>query len=140
MVGRRPSALASRIWDRRRVKAAGDRRPRRRASCSAAVSSLTNSGGYRIRVEQPNVISPWVLFAALNAPIVKRQIRAKQFTQDIIDTLGKRLWEVILPIPRDLAVRAKVAKETQQVVETRATLRNRAKQIAIEIEGGRGGT
>lgn len=41
-----PAALASRIWDRRRVNATGERRPRRRASRSAAVNFRTNSGGF----------------------------------------------------------------------------------------------
>jgi hypothetical protein len=40
-----PDALASRIWDRRRVKASGERRPDRRAFRSAAVNSRTNNGG-----------------------------------------------------------------------------------------------
>lgn len=34
-------------------------------------------------------IGPGLLFAALNTPVVKRHIRAKQFTQDVIDTIGK---------------------------------------------------
>ncbi|HZL37148.1 MAG TPA: hypothetical protein VFC78_17645 [Tepidisphaeraceae bacterium] len=89
----------------------------------------------RIRVIDKEAVDPWLLFACLNAPIVKRQIRAKQFTQDIIDTLGKRLMEVILPIPKDKAFGSKIARETQEVILKRIELRNRAKQIALEVEG-----
>jgi len=32
-------------------------------------------------------------------------------------------------------LRTKIASETRQVIETRAQLRNRAKQIALEVEG-----
>jgi type I restriction enzyme M protein len=66
---------------------------------------------------------------------VKRQIRAKQFTQDIIDTLGKRLMEIVLPIPMDKEFSAKIARETEEVILKRIELRNRAKQIALEVEG-----
>src|SRR5262249_47886122 len=42
--GRRPSALAERIWDRRSVKASGERRPARRASRSGSVRGRTKVG------------------------------------------------------------------------------------------------
>lgn len=99
------------------------------------VRMLFQSHIYRIRVVKPDVIDPWLLLACLNAPIVRRQIRAKQFTQDIIDTLGKRLFEVVLPIPKDAALRRRVAEETRRVIETRVQLRNRAREIALEVEG-----
>jgi type I restriction enzyme M protein len=76
-----------------------------------------------------------ILLALLNAPIVRRQMRAKQFTRDIIDTLGKRLFEVLLPIPKDADKSDRIAKETREVIETRAKLRDRTKEIALEVEG-----
>jgi hypothetical protein len=75
------------------------------------------------------------LLACLNAPIVKRQIRSKQFTQDIIDTIGRRLMEIALPVPRDEPTRRRIAEETRGIIETRSRLRNRATQIALEVEG-----
>jgi len=76
-----------------------------------------------------------LLFACLNTPVVRRQIRGKQFTQDIIDTLGKRIFEVILPIPKDKELRERVARETQDTVLARVALRNKAKQISLDVEG-----
>lgn len=99
------------------------------------VPMLFQSHIYRIRTLAKKEIDPWLLFACLNSPIVKRQIKAKQFTQDIIDTLGKRLFEVVLPIPKDAKVRKKIAEETKRVIETRVQLRNRAREIAFEVEG-----
>jgi type I restriction enzyme M protein len=99
------------------------------------VPMLFQSHIYRIRVVKPADLDPWLLLACLNAPIVRRQIRAKQFTQDIIDTLGKRLFEVVLPIPKDSALRKRIAEETRCVIETRVQLRNRAREIALEVEG-----
>ena len=99
------------------------------------VPMLFQSHIYRIRVLAKKEMDPWLLFACLNAPIVKRQVRAKQFTQDIIDTLGKRLFEVMLPIPKNAETRKQIAEETRRVIETRVQLRNRAKEIASEVEG-----
>jgi len=96
---------------------------------------LFQSHIYRIHVQKPNIIDPWLLFTALNSPIVKKQIRAKQFTQDIIDTLGKRLFEVVIPIPKDKRLCEQISLETREIIETRVRLRNRAKEIALAFEG-----
>jgi type I restriction enzyme M protein len=96
---------------------------------------LFQSHLYKIRVRKPDEVDPFLLLAMLNAPIVKRQIRAKQFTQDIIDTLGKRICEVILPVPKDKVLRDRIARETRETVLARVALRNKAKQIVLAIEG-----
>ncbi|MGS0724259.1 hypothetical protein, partial [Shewanella sp. 30m-9] len=57
-------------------------------------------GLYKIRVNENDSIDQWLLLALLNSYLVKRQIRTKQFTRDVIDTIGKRLFEVVLPIPK----------------------------------------
>lgn len=92
-------------------------------------------GIYKLRVDKKDELDPYLLLALLNTPIVRRQMRAKQFTRDIIDTLGKRLFEVVLPIPKDAKVRDQIAKETRETVQTRVRLRNRTKEIALEVEG-----
>lgn len=92
-------------------------------------------GIYKLRVLDKTRLDPYLLLALLNTPIVRRQMRAKQFTRDIIDTLGKRLFEVVLPIPKDTGLRRRVAEETRRVIETRVQLRNRAREIALEVEG-----
>jgi type I restriction enzyme M protein len=92
-------------------------------------------GIYKLRVNNKDGLDPYLLLALLNTPIVRRQMRAKQFTRDIIDTLGKRLFEVVLPIPKDTEVSQKIAIETRETVQTRVRLRNRTKEIALEVEG-----
>jgi type I restriction enzyme M protein len=99
------------------------------------VPMLFQSHIFRIRVLKEQTLSPWLLLACLNAPIVKRQVRSKQFTQDIIDTLGKRVLEIYLPIPKDEALRKRLADETKRVIEKRVELRNRVKEIALEVSG-----
>jgi type I restriction enzyme M protein len=97
---------------------------------------LFQSHLYRIRSLDHSVVDPFVLLAVLNTSIVKAQIRAKQFTQDIIDTLGRRLLELKLPLPKEKKLREKVANETRKLIETRIALRNRAQEIPREIEDG----
>ena len=80
-------------------------------------------------------MSPFLLLALLNTPIVKKQIRAKQFTQDIIDTLGTRISELVLPIPKDEELRRQIERETRDVIEQRAELRQKARQIALQVTG-----
>ena len=92
-------------------------------------------GIYKLCVNKKEELDPYLLLALLNTPIVRRQMRAKQFTRDIIDTLGKRLFEVALPIPKDRKVRDRIAMETREAVQTRARLRDRTKEIALEVEG-----
>lgn len=95
---------------------------------------LFQSHIYRLRVHQPEEIDPFLLFAVLNSPIVKRQIRAKQFTQHIIDTLGGRIYELLLPFPKDLQERKQIADRTRMIVETRARLRQEARAVALAVE------
>ena len=92
-------------------------------------------GIYKIRVLRKDKLDPYLLLALLNCPIVKRQMRSKQFTRDVIDTLGKRIYEVVLPIPKAGTLREQIAKETRETVIARVELRNRAQQIALEVEG-----
>lgn len=87
------------------------------------------------RVLKDSPISPWLLLTALTSPIVKRQVRANQFTQDIIDTLGKRFREIRVPIPRDDRVRARVESHAREVIEGRAALQKRAKRLSYEVQG-----
>lgn len=92
-------------------------------------------GLYKIRIKKKDQLDPYLLLSLLNCPIVKRQMRAKQFTRDVIDTLGKRLFEVILPIPKDKDLRERIARETRETVLGRVALRNKAKQISSDVEG-----
>ncbi len=96
---------------------------------------LYAGGLYKIRVNKKEQLDPYLLLALLNCPIVKRQMRAKQFTRDVIDTLGKRIFEVILPIPKDKKLRDQIAREARETVLARVALRNKAKQISLEVEG-----
>lgn len=97
---------------------------------------LFQSHLYKIRVRDQSRIDPHLLLALLNTSIVKRQIRSKQFTQDIIDTLGGRVAELLLPVPRAAELRQEISGRTRELVESRARLRQEAHAITALVLGG----
>jgi len=61
--------------------------------------ALFCGGLLRLRTLKNDVLSPSSLLGLLNLPLARRQMRSRQFTRDVIDTLGPRLREVRLPPP-----------------------------------------
>jgi type I restriction enzyme M protein len=80
---------------------------------------------YKIRSTDHDKVNPWLLLALLTSPVVKQQIRAKQFTQDIIDTLGKRIHELVLPFPKSKEKQKAIIGKVKEVFAHR----NQAKEI-----------
>lgn len=92
--------------------------------------ALYCGGLFRIRTLNHNTLPPYLLLALLNSYVVKRQMRSKQFTRDVIDTLGNRLFEVRLPIPRDASFKSQLANEFKDVVEARGDARDAIRDLA----------
>lgn len=84
---------------------------------------------YKIRSNDHSKLNPYLLLALLSSPLVKQQIRSKQFTQDIIDTLGRRIMELELPFPKDEEERSRLISRVQAVFEKR----NEAKAIMRDV-------
>jgi len=63
----------------------------------ADVPALFCGGMFRLRSRDNDRFDPHVHLAYLNLPIVRKQVRTRQFTRDVIDTLGKRILEVAIP-------------------------------------------
>ena len=90
---------------------------------------LYQSHIYKIRVHQnKHGVTPFLLLAILSSPLVQKQIRAKRFTQDIIDSLGDRIRELLLPIPYDRAVRDEISSLVEQSMDMRLKARELAQQ------------
>lgn len=89
----------------------------------------------RFRCEADASVSPPLLLAVLSTPLVIRQVRSKQFTAGIIDKIEDRYRELVLPIPKSKDVRTEITNTVQEIVDERARLRDRAREIALEIEG-----
>jgi type I restriction enzyme M protein len=66
---------------------------------------------------------------------VKAQVRAKQFTQDIIDTLGNRVLELMLPFPRDGKACESIARRAKEIIERRAQYREEARRLPARLQG-----
>lgn len=87
---------------------------------------------YKIRVLRPGVLSPYLLLAALSSKPVVAQIQGKRLTQDIIDTLGRRINELVLPLPRDPEWRSKI----EEMVATSIRDRIEARELARRAQDG----
>jgi len=89
---------------------------------------------YKIRVnDNSNGLNPFLLLAILSAPILQRQIRSKQFTQDIIDSLGDRIRELQLPVPKDDQTQSRITEMVKAAVQRRLEARLLARDARLAV-------
>ena len=88
---------------------------------------------YKIRSNDYEVLHPYLLLAMLTSPIVKEQIYAKRFTQDIIDTLGSRIYELVLPVPKDKKIRDEIIVNVGTVIEHKNAARELSRKIILGV-------
>ncbi len=91
------------------------------------------AGIIKIRVIKMDLIDKWLLLGLLNSYIVKRQLRTKQFTRDVIDTLGNRINEIVLPIPKSTDVREEISKQIESIVTSRIGARKSISELSKEL-------
>lgn len=95
---------------------------------------LYQSHLYKIRVNNNKEgLNPYLLLALLSAPIVQKQIRSKQFTQDIIDSLGERIRELILPIPKQEKEKQRISDLVKSAVDHRIEARDFAREARLAV-------
>ena len=90
-------------------------------------------GLIKIRVLKKDILDEHLLLGLLNSYIVKRQIRTKQFTRDVIDTLGQRLKEVVIPIPSSPELRSSISAEIKKIVNNRIEARDTILMLANKL-------
>lgn len=78
---------------------------------------------YKIR---PNKMDEFLLLWALNHPIVKKQIRQRVFSQSTLSTIGERIHELKLPIPKHQSKTKAIVKVMKKCIKER---RNRLDEI-----------
>jgi len=88
----------------------------------ADVPALFCGGIFRLRVKDKERLDPHVLLAYLNLPIVRKQMRARQFTRDVIDTLGNRILEVTIPSPFHKSA-ASVGERVRSIVAEKSEIK-----------------
>lgn len=85
--------------------------------------ALFCGGLYKIRSLDKDLLNPYLFLGLLNSYVVKRQIRAKQFTRDVIDTIGNRIDEVLIPIPKNISTRKAISDVISNAVRSRIQAR-----------------
>ncbi len=90
---------------------------------------------YKIRVNDRKKLSPFLLLAILTSKPVQKQIKSKRFTQDIIDSLGNRINELVLPIPKSAKLKQKIAQLVKKAIHERVEARELAKKATKEVVG-----
>ncbi len=88
---------------------------------------------YKLRSTDPDKLSPYLLLAVLSSDPVQRQIKSKRFTQDIIDSLGRRINELTLPIPTSKAHRDRVTAMVRQAIRDRIEARELARRARVDV-------
>ena len=83
----------------------------------------------RFRCLKPQQLHPYLLLYLLNTDIVQQQIRAKTFVQATISTLGNRVYEIILPIPKDKNVIDKITNEISDIIEMKIRIKRKMDSI-----------
>jgi type I restriction enzyme M protein len=82
-----------------------------------------------LRVLKEAVLSPYLLLYLLKTPFVRWQIQSKTFIQSTIATIGPRLRELVLPIPRDAEVRREIETKIERIVKGRAELLKEGQEL-----------
>lgn len=90
-------------------------------------------GIQRLRSVDKAQLSPYWLLAVLNMPIVRRQLRARQFTRDVIDTLGDRILEIQIPSP-DTQEAHELDRRTAAVVTLQQEVKRRLHSVIDSVE------
>lgn len=87
----------------------------------------------KIRSLDHDRLSPFLLLALLSSDPVQKQIRAKTFTQDIIDSLGNRLGEIFLPIPKSLELQREIVTMVERVILDRVEARELSRRAKVMV-------
>lgn len=93
---------------------------------------LYQSHIYKIRSLDIKKLNPFLLLGLLSSLIVKRQVKSKQFTQDIIDTLGQRVDEIILPFPKEKSKEEKIINNVKLVFDEKEKAKRLMRQILTD--------
>jgi type I restriction enzyme M protein len=90
---------------------------------------------YKIRLVDKNDynLNPYYLLAILSSEFVQNQIKAKTFTQDIINSLGDRYKDILLPIQKDTEKVNKISNIVKKSISERIEARELARQARLDV-------
>jgi type I restriction enzyme M protein len=87
----------------------------------------------KIRVIKEEIIDKYLLLWSLNTNIVQKQIKSKIFIQATISTLGNRLEELILVIPKDESEKKHISDEFRAIIHQKHNSKAQYKQLIKRI-------
>lgn len=83
----------------------------------------------KIRVKENPLFDCYLLFYLLNSDIVQNQIRAKTFIQATISSLGRRLEEIMLPIPKSAKRKTSLSREIKEIFNAKERIRRKCLEL-----------
>jgi type I restriction enzyme M protein len=90
---------------------------------------------YKLRLEKDDRLDAYLLLAILSSRPVRAQVKALAFTQDIINSLGDRIRELVLPIPRSTDRRREISTTVENVIADRVEARELARRATLLVAG-----
>jgi len=98
------------------------------------IMSIYQSHIYKIRVLKNSLeLTPFNLLGLLSSSFVQRQVKSKQLTQDIIDSLGKRIYDILLPIPKNKKELDDLSSHVKAIIEFKAKAKNETRNLLEKI-------
>lgn len=83
----------------------------------------------KLRVQQNDLLDCYLLLYLLNTGIVRKQIEAKTFVQATISSIGNRLKEIILPIPKNNSTKKKISVKIKEIIVSKTELRKKTLEV-----------
>lgn len=99
---------------------------------TADVKMVFQSHFRRIKILKKDILSPYLLLALLGLEIVQRQIESKAFRQGTISTLGNRLMEVQIPIPKNKDLNNRIITDVQTIISNKNEAKLKAQSYQIK--------
>jgi type I restriction enzyme M protein len=94
---------------------------------------LYQSHIYKIRVSDSKNIDPYLLLASLSCTFVQKQIKSYCVSQDIIDSLGTKINDIVLPFPKSEKKCADISRRVKEALQARAKSKELAREAMLEI-------
>ncbi len=83
----------------------------------------------RIRCLDPKKLHPYLLLYLLNTEIVQKQIKALTFIQATISTIGNRLYNIILPVPKDEKVIKEIVNKIRKIINMKIYAKQKIREL-----------
>ncbi len=87
-----------------------------------------------VRSLDHTVLDPFLLLFLFRHPAVRLQVEAKTFIQSTIATLGNRLKEIVLPIPKDSRQVTEMIEALRRNITERARMRMELRQLDSDFD------